>query len=279
MRPAKEEDKDPVLKFTERTWEEGDYIKHVWDKWINDKNGILLVGDLNGEPIALLHCRYLPDNSGWLEGLRVHPDYRRKGVATQINREALKFLKKRGINVIRGAIFEGNTASINLTKKLGFTLINPDWLIYHIEPKKLEDDEINFYKAIQPVEISIKELVDSSEYNLRNGLFYYWWSWFKLTEESYQNAIGKYGKLKAIKDQGGVLIYSEMLEERKIIEVNYISSNKINLKNALITIKNSVEDEIKFIRVPIPENSPLVEKINSLGGVVEEKVHIFQGHI
>ena len=120
IRFAKESDKDEVLSFTERTWEWGDYIKYVWDIWIRDRSGKLFVAEVNGKPVGILHVAFLPDGSAWLEGLRVHPSFRRKGIAYKLNLEALQYIKENGYHLIRLAIAKWNKPPQKLAHKLGF---------------------------------------------------------------------------------------------------------------------------------------------------------------
>ena len=43
IRPARSEDKAAVLAFTQNTFHWGDYIDWVWDDWIADPQGSMIV--------------------------------------------------------------------------------------------------------------------------------------------------------------------------------------------------------------------------------------------
>ncbi len=58
--------------------------------------------------------------SQWLSGLRVHPDYRRSGIAMELSDFALKKGKEDGLHISRLLVEERNTPSISLAAKLGF---------------------------------------------------------------------------------------------------------------------------------------------------------------
>ena len=49
IRHATESDKGEVLRFCANTFEWGDYIDQVWDFWISDRNGVLLVAEHDEE--------------------------------------------------------------------------------------------------------------------------------------------------------------------------------------------------------------------------------------
>ena len=89
IRPAQAEDKAAVLAFCEHTWEWGDYIADVWDEWLADPSGRLLVAVLGGSPIAVVHMKMVSSDECWLEGGRVAPAMRGRGISRRLNAEAM----------------------------------------------------------------------------------------------------------------------------------------------------------------------------------------------
>ncbi len=101
MRPARAEDKHAVIAFCQDTFSWGDYIPEVWDKWFADSTGILLVGLVDEQPVGLLHVALLGPEIAWLEGMRVHPDFRRRGVGTALDAAARARARERGCRLAR----------------------------------------------------------------------------------------------------------------------------------------------------------------------------------
>lgn len=120
IRPARAADKDSVLAFTRHTWDWGDYIPEAWDAWLGDARGELTVAELDGQPVAMAMCSLASANEGWLQGLRVHPDFRRHGIAMQLTTYQLDWLRRRGATVGRLAVFVTNAASQSLVARMGF---------------------------------------------------------------------------------------------------------------------------------------------------------------
>src|SRR5256885_13713219 len=85
VRAARQEDREAVLAFCAATWEWGDYIEDVWDRWLNDPKGSLFVATLDGQPVGISHMQMLTPTDAWLEGLRVDPDYRQQGIAKALS--------------------------------------------------------------------------------------------------------------------------------------------------------------------------------------------------
>ena len=117
VRQARPDDREAVLAFCEHTWEWGDYIEHVWDEWLSDPHGVLLVAVLDGQPVGLLHLRMLTATEAWQEGMRVDPAYRNQGISKKLSLEAGAEAMRRGATTVRLITESTNTASIYLVEQ------------------------------------------------------------------------------------------------------------------------------------------------------------------
>lgn len=77
--------------------------------------GAEIKGSLRGAVIVTHDGR-----KGYLKRIAVHPDYRRKGLAKLLTKEAERTLFEKGIKVIELLIEKDNQASIQLARKLGY---------------------------------------------------------------------------------------------------------------------------------------------------------------
>ena len=123
IREARSEDRDGVFRFCQNTWEWGDYIPQVWDRWLAEPRGKLLVAILGGQPVAVDHVVMVSPEEAWLEGLRVDPAHRRAGLATLMARRCLKEAKSLGARVARFATSSLNTPIHILSAHLGFSRV------------------------------------------------------------------------------------------------------------------------------------------------------------
>ncbi|MDG6928975.1 MAG: GNAT family N-acetyltransferase [Nitrososphaerota archaeon] len=126
VRPAKREDREELMHFVSRTWEWGDYVPSVWDEWLGDASGRMFVAEVDGRPVGMNHLRYLEEGVGWLEGVRVHPDYRGRGLATELGKRAIEHAKGLGADRFRLITSASNLsaqkqiARLGLSRKLSF---------------------------------------------------------------------------------------------------------------------------------------------------------------
>jgi GNAT superfamily N-acetyltransferase len=123
VRPARPEDRDAVLAFCAHTWDDGDYIEYVWDDWLKDDRGVLLVGLYNGQPVAINHMQMVSDDEAWLEGMRVDPAYRREGFGRILTSRTLVAAREHGAAVARLFTSSHNVASQGMIGRFGFTRV------------------------------------------------------------------------------------------------------------------------------------------------------------
>ncbi len=120
VRQARADDRESVLAFCRDTWEDGDYIAEVWDRWLDDPACALLVGIVDARPVALVNMRMLSTDESWIEGLRVDPAMRQQGIGRTIVLGALAVARQRGAIVSRLFTSAQNTASQALFVAAGF---------------------------------------------------------------------------------------------------------------------------------------------------------------
>jgi GNAT superfamily N-acetyltransferase len=109
IRPARPEDRPAMKRITAHTWESGDYIDEVWDEWLAGE-GPLMVAELGGEVVCLHKVTHQPEGQFWLEGMRVDPDYRGRGIARRCHDWDLAYARERGGRVVRLSTGDYNTA-------------------------------------------------------------------------------------------------------------------------------------------------------------------------
>ncbi|MCI0476667.1 MAG: GNAT family N-acetyltransferase [Anaerolineales bacterium] len=119
VRAARAEDKDAIVAFCQNTFSWGDYIADVWERWLADPKGQLLVGVVDDQPVSLMHVA-LHGALAWLEGMRVHPDFRRQGIARLVEAEGRAWAHARGCRVACLATSIKNVAAQAMLDAIGY---------------------------------------------------------------------------------------------------------------------------------------------------------------
>lgn len=119
IRPARPEDRAAMERICAHTWDSGDYIQEIWDDWLAGEDGLLLVAELGGQVVSLNKVTIQPAGQIWLEGMRVDPEYRGRGIASRCLDWNLAFARERGARVVRLATGSHNTAVHLMTARVG----------------------------------------------------------------------------------------------------------------------------------------------------------------
>jgi len=141
------------LDFCANTFEWGDYVDRVWDRWISDPSGLLLVYESSisppiskSFPLGMIHIIKCLGDILWLEGLRVNKIHRNKGIATELLRYSLNYGINNGIKESSALVSKNNFASQKMLEKLGFSKL-VEYRYYNINLKKFRDDSNVYFKS------------------------------------------------------------------------------------------------------------------------------------
>ena len=135
IRKARAGDKERILGFCQNTFSWGDYVSYVWDHWIGE--GSTLVYEEKA-PVGMCHALY-SNGQTWIEGIRVHPDHRRRRIASDLVREAEREGGLLGCTDSLMLIDVANGASLSMAEMLGYGVLER-WGFYTMRPKKTSAD-------------------------------------------------------------------------------------------------------------------------------------------
>ncbi len=117
IRPARPEDREAILAFCVQTWDWGDYIEYVWDEWLNDPQGKLIVATRDDRPVGVANMRMLNKTEAWFEGMRVDPAFRQQGIASALFDAQLREAVNHGATTARLITESTNTSAIRLLER------------------------------------------------------------------------------------------------------------------------------------------------------------------
>lgn len=178
IRPARPDDRPAMERICAHTWEWGDYIPEVWDDWLADEQGLLIVGELADDVVALSRFRFQEPEQIWLEGMRVDPEYRRRGIGRQFLDHSIAFAQERGARVVRLSTSYHNIPAHTLTAQAGMERVGEyqlrvaDPLPGAPEPVLLSAEHADQVRAF---------LLDSPMMAYTHGLYSVDWAWQELS--------------------------------------------------------------------------------------------------
>ena len=120
IRPLRATDKEDILEIAKHTWDGHDYLPYFFDAWINDRDSHTAAIEKDGHVIALANLRVIENGlTGWMEGLRVHPDYRKQGLASILTHHIVRLAKEIPVERIRYTTAVDNETSLHLGEEVG----------------------------------------------------------------------------------------------------------------------------------------------------------------
>lgn len=125
LRRAEPGDAKAVAAITADTWSDrsvDDYLADAFPAWVrtdgpDQRTAVVTVG---GTVVAVCQGAMLTDDEAWLQGLRVHPDYRREGHGEALVGHLLDWCRDRGGTVARAMVFPWNAAGMGQVRAAGF---------------------------------------------------------------------------------------------------------------------------------------------------------------
>ena len=117
-------DRDDVLEISRYTWDGHDYLGTVFDEWVNDPKCDFVGVEVEGRVVAVGNLRLIEGGrTGWLEGLRVHPNFRQRGYANEITAYLVAEGERLGVGRLRYTTSDRNVESLKIAAKAGFSRV------------------------------------------------------------------------------------------------------------------------------------------------------------
>ena len=120
VRAVTPSDRDDVMEISRHTWGGHDYIPHVFDDWMSNPDSHVFGIEIDGHIVAFDNLRLVDAGStGWMEGLRVHPRFRKKGLARVLTKHLVEMGSTLGVARLRYTTATDNMASLRLADEFG----------------------------------------------------------------------------------------------------------------------------------------------------------------
>lgn len=228
IRPAVRTDKGPILEISKTIWSGHDYIPKVWDDWLKDKNGRLLIATVRGLPVGVAHAFFQTRRDAWLEGVRVHSDYRGLGIAGKLNRRLVDYAASEGARIARLCTGMDNKASRRHLSRTGFRLLQP--YARYSSKRPLIKQPSGVSKVRKYNDTLWKQVKTCQNYRDYKGLFADGWTWYPLTPQSLKELVKKRGVLQTKNDSSNGQSISIMIPDEEGFTIGFMSGSQDQLE-------------------------------------------------
>ena len=162
---------DRACEVEKRAMNKGPYLRNAWNYYKNGDGA--LVGIFDGELlVGIGRLSVMPDKIGWLECLRVHPDYQRKGCGKLIYEKWLEVAKEYDCRGLAMFTSTDNRTSSGLRERYGLFTTSEN-IVYRTKDFKAgyrgSFRQVNWERA---VELIVPKFDEYGGYMTTNRTFY-----------------------------------------------------------------------------------------------------------
>ncbi len=162
VRPATAADHAAIAAFTQDTFAWGDYLPERFPSWLEASDSAVFVATDDADAaIAVARVVQLSAAEVWLEGARVHPQHRRKGLGSALNEAAQEWGRGRGA-VVAGLLTDtSNEAARAQVAAIGYRQV-AEWFYGHrsLEPGEHDPAGVGLDLAEPPQQVNVAPAVD-----------------------------------------------------------------------------------------------------------------------
>lgn len=264
FRKLNHEDYEDILDISKDIWEGTDYLPQVFHNWVDSK-GIFLGGvdKEKNKVVAVARLSILNDGSGWMEGLRVHKDYRGLKLGRRISEELLERAKDalaQGIiNKIAFSTHITNIESRTMMESLNFRVKQANTLaIKNNSTLRLELSLNDF--DFKPWHVTFEEFKNHTYFKRRNGFLPLAFIYEEITFELFKS-LEKDNSLVIINGHKGIFKYKG--EPNFIVMDDTFEGIDTFMNYYLLLYKDK---GFKELYTPfLPEDVHLIEKFKAEG--------------
>lgn len=185
IRPARSGDRDQAFAISTQIWDGDDYVPEVWDEWLAEPGGAFVVAVLRGRVAGFAKLTQYGPGEWWLQGLRVAPRYRGRGIARAMHDHLLALAGEVGPGKVRYATGGDNLASQHLGQTSGFEVVNHYVRLQAPALTRAESSALDLPALVVWRKADLADLaafVRRSAYLRANrGLYAAHWTWYELT--------------------------------------------------------------------------------------------------
>ncbi len=265
IRAAQAADRADVAAICDGVYEDrSDYIPKVWNDWLSDPGGQLVVAEVDGQVVGVAKRTHLADDEGWLEGLRVSPPYQGQGIASRLQAHLVDGFRRMGGGTLRFATHSRNRAVHRLAAGDGFRHV-ATYHLYEAEVaggkralslRPLVGDDLNQAWAL---------IQGSPRCSAAHALYETFWSWQTLTREKLADHLLRSGGWGIYEDDTlAALALLCDTDKKDALDVSYVDGSREALEAVLVGLRELAAqrgcDKVRFRAAEEPELMNAVEE-------------------
>lgn len=219
-RPALPKDTPDVMELTRNIWEGEDYVPFVWEDWLSDPHGLLAVAEYGGRVVGLNKLTHLGHDEWWMEGLRVHPKYEGRHIASHLHDYLLGYWERTAGGILRLITASYQVTVHHLCQRTGF-IKSGEYSPF--EADSLHDEDFPWTPVkIEAVDQAGEFIRNSESLPLCGNIMDLGWK-FASPSSGHLTEAARQGKAWWWQDQQGLLILQDDEDEKTTASLSLVA--------------------------------------------------------
>ncbi len=274
IRRAAAADKAPILEICKNIWNGHDYLPGIWDDWLADKDGRLIVATVMGRTVGVAHASLQSPDVAWLEGLRVHEQYRGLGIAGKLNRALVEWARRRRARVARLCTGSSNQASKKHLKKIRFPLLQTFQRLD--STRGLHARPASVTRPKRSTKALWKWLSARPEFAENRAMYSDGWTWHPLTPQALKDHV-VHGRVLISSRNGQPSALCILLDEDKVLTMGFVAGGPRDVGKLIRMLRFLMFRKKRGkLRILLPSKSPLVRALERSGFEKVAKILVYQ---
>jgi GNAT superfamily N-acetyltransferase len=274
IRKALAKDKAPILEISKTIWGGQDYLPQVWDDWLADKKGRLIVATVNGRTVGVAHASMQANYVAWLEGVRVHEQYRGFGIAGKLNSALVEWARNHGARVARLCTGSSNQASRKHLKKIGFPVLQTFQRLDTTRGLRSKSTEISSPRR------SSKRLWNwlstRPNFTENHSMYSDGWTWYPLTNQVLRQLMSQ-GRVLVISKNGQPSSCCIYLVEEKMVTMGFVAGEQPDVVKLVRMLRFlMLHKKRERLRVILPSRSSLARVLERSGFEKTARIIVYE---
>ena len=277
IRRAAAADKAPILEICKNIWNGHDYLPGVWDDWLADTDGRLIVAAVGGRTVGVAHGSLQTPDVAWLEGVRVHEQYRGLGIAGKLNRALVEWARKRRARVARLCTGSSNLASKKHLAKIGFPLLQTFQRLdstrgLHVKPANVTRPR-HSTKALWNWLSSRPEFIEN------RAMYSDGWTWHPLTAQAFRRHAA-HSRVLLTRRKKQPRACGILLDVDKVLTVGFAAGEPSEVGSLMRMSRFlMLQKRHRKLRVLLPAKSLLVRSLQRSGFEKTGKILVYEKYL
>lgn len=274
IRTARPADKAPILEICKNIWNGHDYLPEVWDDWLAETDGRLIVATVKGRTVGVAHGYLQTPDVAWLEGVRVHEEYRGLGVAGKLNRALVEWAKKRNARVARLCTGSSNQASRKHLTRIGFPVLQTFQRLDSTSGLRARPPGVTFPKS--STKLLWNWLDSRAEFAQNRAMYSDGWTWHPLTLQALRKHVA-HGRVLLTSRNGQPKSCCILLDEDKTMTAGFVAGEPRDVVRLVRMLRYLLlHKRREKLRVLLPLNSPPIRALNQSGFEKTAKIIVYE---